>query len=84
VVLARHSRNKRLASALDQWAFSSLLQSPGGRAYYDELKSRDKHHRKAIRQLANRWVGILHGCLENDTPYDEAIAWPRHRSDVAA
>jgi transposase len=84
VVLARHSRNKRLASALDQWAFSSLLQSPGGRAYYDELKSRDKHHRKAIRQLANRWVGILHGCLESDTPYDEAIAWSRHRQDVAA
>jgi len=84
VVLARHSRNKRLASALDQWAFSSLLQSPGGRAYYDELKSRDKHHRKAIRQLANRWVGILHGCLENDTLYDEAIAWSHHRSDVAA
>src|ERR1019366_5100055 len=84
VVLARHSRNKRLASALDQWAFSSLLQSPGGRAYYDELKSRDKHHRKAIRQLANRWVGILHGCLESDTPYDEAIAWSRHRQDGAA
>jgi transposase len=84
VVLARHSRNKRLASALDQWAFSSLLPSPGARSYYDELKARDKHHRKAIRQLANRWVGILHGCLENDTPYDEAIAWSRHRQDVPA
>lgn len=83
VVLARHSRNKRLASALDQWAFSSLLPSPGARAYYDELKTRDKHHRKAIRQVANRWVGILHGCLENDTPYDEAIAWSHHRPDVA-
>jgi hypothetical protein len=83
-VLARHSRNKRLASALDQWAFSSLLPSPGARNYYNELKSRDKHHRKAIRQLANRWVGILHGCLESDTPYDEAIAWSRHRQDVAA
>jgi len=83
VVLARHSRNKRLASALDQWAFSSLLPSPGARSYYNELKSRDKHHRKAIRQLANRWVGILHGCLENDTPYEEAIAWSHHRSDVA-
>jgi transposase len=84
VVLARHSRNKRLASALDQWAFSSLLPSPGARSYYNELKARDKHHRKAIRQLANRWVGILHGCLENDTPYDETIAWSHHRSDVAA
>jgi hypothetical protein len=75
VVLARHSRNKRLASALDQWAFSSLLPSPGARHYYDDLKARDKHHRKAIRQLANKWVGILHGCLESDCPYDENIAW---------
>jgi hypothetical protein len=75
VVLARHSRNKRLAGALDQWAFSSLLPSPGARHYYDELRARDKHHRKAVRQLANKWVGILHACLENDCPYDEKIAW---------
>ena len=75
VVLARHSRNKRLAGALDQWAFSSLLPSPGARHYYDELRTRDKHHRKAVRQLANKWVGILHACLENDCPYDETIAW---------
>jgi transposase len=74
-VLARHSRNKRLAGALDQWAFSSLLPSPGARHYYDELRARDKHHRKAVRQLANKWVGILHACLENDCPYDEKIAW---------
>jgi len=74
-VLARHSRNKRLAGALDQWAFSSLLPSPGARHYYDELRARDKHHRKAVRQLANKWVGILHACLENDCPYDENIAW---------
>ncbi|HUZ39953.1 MAG TPA: transposase, partial [Acidimicrobiales bacterium] len=75
VVLSRHARNKRLASALDRWAFSSLLPSPGARHYYDELKARDKHHRKAIRHLANKWVGILHGCLESDCPYDENIAW---------
>jgi len=74
-VLARHSRNKRLAGALDQWAFSSLLRSPGARAYYDDLRARDKHHRKAVRQLANKWVGILHACLENDCPYSESIAW---------
>ena len=83
VVLARHSRNKRLGSALDQWAFSSLLPSPGARHYYDDLKARDKHHRKAIRQLANKWVGILHACLENDCPYDENIAW-KTREERAA
>ena len=76
VVLARHSRNKRLADALDQWAFCSTNFSSGARAYYDELRSRDKHHRKAIRQLANKLVGILHACLENGCLYDEKIAWP--------
>jgi hypothetical protein len=83
VVLARHSRNKRLADALDQWAFCSTNWSPGARAYYDELRARDKHHRKAIRQLANRWVGILHTCLERGCLYDEKIAWPT-RKELAA
>jgi hypothetical protein len=48
---------------------------PGANAYCDELKSRGKHHRKATRQLANKWVGILHACLEHGTLYDEEIAW---------
>ncbi len=83
VVLARHMRNRRLADALDQWAFCSLTHSPGARAYYDELRARDKTHRQAIRQLANRWVGILHACLEQRVNYDETIAW-KHRTDLAA
>ncbi len=82
-VLARHARNRRLADALDQWAFCSLRQSPGARSYYDELRSRNKTHRQCIRQLANRWVGILHACLENRVLYDEATAW-KHRVDLAA
>lgn len=83
VVLARYSRNKRLASAADQWAFCSLLRSPGARAYYDELRARHKTHRQAIRQLANRWVGILHACLQQRVLYDENLAW-KHRIDLAA
>ena len=83
VVLARHMRNRRLADALDQWAFCSLTRSTGARAYYDELRGRDKTHRQAIRQLANRWVGILHACLEQRVDYDETIAW-KHRADLAA
>ncbi|MHB2029216.1 MAG: IS110 family RNA-guided transposase [Acidimicrobiales bacterium] len=75
VVLARHGRNKHLADALDQWAFCSTNWSPGARNYYDELRARDKTYRKAIRQLANRWVGILHACLEQGCLYDEEIAW---------
>ncbi len=83
VVLARHSRNRHLADAADQWAFCSLTRSPGARAYYDELRGRGKNHRKAIRQLANRWVGILHACLEQRVIYDEQLAW-KHRVDLAA
>ena len=83
VVLARHARNRRLADALDQWAFCSLTQSPGARAYYDELRSRGKTHRQALRQLANRRVGILHACLQHSQPYDETAAW-QHLETAAA
>ena len=82
VVLARHMRNRRLADALDQWAFCSITRSLGARAYYDELRGRGKTHRQAIRQLANRWVGILHACLEQRVDYDENLAW-KHRADLA-
>jgi transposase/transposase IS116/IS110/IS902 family protein len=76
VVLARHARNRRLADACYLWAFCSLTQSPGARRYYDALRARGKTHRQALRQLANRWVGILHACLERREAYREAVAWP--------
>ena len=83
VVLARHSRNRRLADALDRMAFCSLIASPGARRYYDEMRAREKSHQKAVRQLANRWVGILHTCLDRDCLYDEEIAWTILK-DIAA
>jgi hypothetical protein len=54
--------------------------SPGARAYYDQLRARKIKHDAALRQLANRLVGILHGCLKTRTLYDEATAWPQHSS----
>jgi Transposase IS116/IS110/IS902 family len=82
-VLARYVRNHHLADALHQQAFCALTASPGARAYYDELRARGTSHHAALRQLASRLVGILHGCLKTGTTYDEAIAW-RHRLDDAA
>jgi hypothetical protein len=82
-VVARHARNRRLASALDRWAFCSLTHSEGARRYYDELRARGKNHGQANHQLANRWVGILHYCLERDELYCESIAW-RENSELAA
>jgi hypothetical protein len=34
VVLARYARNRRLADAVQQWAFCAMRGSPGARAYY--------------------------------------------------
>jgi transposase len=74
-VLARHVRNRRLYDALDQAAFCSLTQSPGCRAFYDQRRAQNDLHHQALRALANRLVGILHGCLTHRTPYDEHTAW---------
>ncbi len=76
VVLARVARNRRLADACERWAFSSLNASPGARRYYDALRARGKTHSQATRQLANRWVGILHACLDRRQAYREETAWP--------
>jgi hypothetical protein len=57
--------------------------SPGARAYYDVMRARNIGHQAALRQLANRLVGILHGCLKTRTLYDETIAWPHHAAAVA-
>jgi hypothetical protein len=83
-VLARYARNNRLADALHQQAFSALRASAGARAYYDALRARGVGHHAALRQLANRLVGILHGCLRTHTCYDEATAWPQHAQAQAA
>lgn len=76
IVLARYARNKHLADAVHQWAFCALTTSPGARAYYDTIRARGTGHHAALRQLGNRLVGILHGCLKTNTPYDEHLAWP--------
>ena len=80
VVLARYARNRRLGDAVHQWAFCALKGSPGARAYYQALRDRGKGHQAALRQLGNRLVGILHGCLKTDTVYDEATAWTQSAS----
>jgi transposase len=75
VVLARYARNRRLGDAVQQWAFCAMRGSPGARSYYQALRARGIGHQAALRQLANRLVGILHGCLKTRTTYDETTAW---------
>jgi hypothetical protein len=80
-VLARYVHNDRLVDALRCQAFSALRGSAGARAYYTALRARGTGHKAALRQLANRLVGILHGCLKTGTCYDETKAWAPHTNE---
>jgi transposase len=80
-VLARYARNRRLGDALFQQAFAALTKSPGARAHYNTMRARGIGHNDALRRLANRLVGILHGCLRHHTRYHETTAWPPPQQD---
>jgi hypothetical protein len=83
-VLARYVHNDRLIDALMTQAFSALRASAGARACYDRQRARGAGHNAALRQLASRLAGILHGCLKTGTRYDEAAAWSHHSQALAA
>ena len=80
-VHARYIRNRHLIDALHAQAFAALTASPGARAYYDELRARGTGHDDALRRVASRLTGVLHGCLKDGRLYDEAIAWS-HRAGL--
>jgi hypothetical protein len=69
-------------------AFNALGASAGARALYDAERAGGTEHNPALRKLASRLVGILHGCLKTRTLYDEATAWPHRektpQTDIAA
>jgi transposase len=84
LVLARFVRNRRLADACYLWAFAALQRSPGARHYYDQLRARGQGNNQALRALANRLVGILHGCLRHHQLYREEVAWQPQPLEAAA
>ena len=79
-VHARYTRNRHLIDALHAQALSALTASRGARAYYDELRAHDAGHDDALRRVASRLVGILHGCVKTGCEYDETTAWS-HRAE---
>ncbi|MGI9008470.1 MAG: IS110 family transposase [Streptosporangiaceae bacterium] len=83
-VTARFIHNDRLIDALMAQAFTALNASPGARAFYDAQRAAGAEHNAALRKLANRLVGILHGCLKTRTLYDEATAWSHREEKLAA
>jgi transposase len=83
IVMARYVHNDRLLDALGRQAFTAIRTSPGARAYYDRQRARGVGHNAALRQLGNRLVGILHGCLKASQPYSEDLAWHDHNTAAA-
>lgn len=67
--MARYVRNKRLDDAAQQWR-SPRRAAPPAQAHYRQIRARGTGHQAALRQVANRWVGILHGCLETGTMHE--------------
>jgi transposase len=82
LVAARYVHNDRLVDALLTQVVPAMAASPGARACYDQLRARGIDHFPACRHVANRLVGILHGCLKTRTHYNEETAWA-HRSATA-
>ena len=83
IVTSRWIKNDRLHGAVIDWAFHATQQSPGAAAYYQQRRDAGADHHQALRAVANRLVGILHGCLKTRTLYDEDTAW-EHRQTQAA
>jgi hypothetical protein len=73
-VTARYVHNDRLVDALNAQAFAALTASPGARAFYDQQRASGHGHNDTLRRLANRLVGILHGCRKTRTLSDEDTA----------
>jgi hypothetical protein len=82
-VHARYIRNTRLVDALQQQAGHAIMYDPDSLAYYRQLRARNVDHNAALRQLANRLVGLLHGCLKARTCYDPDRAWAHRRTHAA-
>ena len=82
-VTRRVVRTKRLGQVGYLRAFSLLTASPAARAHYDRRRDRNDSHAAACRNLANRYFGMLHHCLQRRQPYNEAAAFDQRHASAA-
>lgn len=83
VILHRHIKNKRLAAAGQIWALASLRASPGARRHFDARRTKGDWNHQAQRHLFNKFLGLLHHCLQTGQLYDEHVAFPPPLSAAA-
>ena len=72
--------NSELTREWRKWHNISVYET-GRPPYYDELRAGDTGHDDALRRVASRLTGILHGCVKHRREYDEAVAW-NHRTGL--
>ena len=79
-VTRRHVKNNRLNAAGYTWVFSAISASPGARARYYCRRDAGDRHAGALRNLFGRLLSGLHHCLATGQHYDEATAFPAHKT----
>lgn len=62
---------KFLKQTFHEFAEQSIRFSRWARAYYDQMRARDKEHHAALRALAYKWIRILFRCWKDRKPYNE-------------
>jgi transposase len=58
---------------VQQWAKSSLNQSPWAVAYFTQSRDRGHSASRVYRGLANRWLAILWKLWQSQEPYDQDL-----------
>jgi hypothetical protein len=66
----------RYASAKARKAYAGTAPITRASGLRQVVLARGATHHQALRALANRLGGILHGCLRHRQLYDEQLAWP--------
>jgi hypothetical protein len=79
-VLARRVKNRRLAAVGYMRAFVALSNSPGARAHHDRRREHGERRNAAQRNLFNRFLSMLHHCLQTGQLHDEHHAFPNEQS----
>ena len=71
VVHRRWACNKFVLQTFHEYAAHSIKHSVWAKAYYDMSRAQGKKHQAVIRQLAFKWIRIIHACWRNHAKYDE-------------
>jgi transposase len=71
-VTMRRSCNLRLRNALHHWAFASITCDDRSQDHYRKLRASGHSHGRALRGIADRWLGVLMAMLKTGQLFDPA------------